>query len=86
MITCHDPEYVRTRKIKKGEARLAPPFDQLASWISDTWHVNVPNVMYFHRDGRVAPRLQVVLEFENELRLPHVQPPRRTSARRSVGK
>ena len=55
-----------TKRVKQGKARLAPPFDELAAWIGDTWGVTVLNVIYDARNKLHGPRLQVILEHEEE--------------------
>ena len=66
MVTCYDAEYKATKRVKQGKARLAPPFDELAAWIGDTWGVTVLNVIYDGRKKLHGPRLQVILEHEEE--------------------
>ncbi len=66
MITPSDPEYVATKQIKLGLTRLAPPFAELAQWISATRNVHVLNVIYERANELHAPRLEVILEHDHE--------------------
>jgi hypothetical protein len=63
MITSSDCEYIETKKIKKGEVSLAPPFDELAACISTKYNVEVLNVIYDRIIPDDRPRLEVVLEW-----------------------
>jgi hypothetical protein len=62
VITSSDREYKATKRIKQGKSQLAPPFDELAAWISSTWHVTVLNAIYDRANDLHAPRLQVILD------------------------
>jgi hypothetical protein len=67
MLAPNDREYKATRRIKRGQSVLAPPFAELAEWISSEWHVTVLNVVYdrpFILDRR--PRLQIIVEHSRE--------------------
>ncbi len=66
MITCYDPEYKLTKKILRGEAAIDSPLAALAEWIASKWSVRVLNVVYTGRTKLHAPRLEVVLEHEQE--------------------
>ncbi len=66
MIVSSDPEYKATKRIKRGTARLAPPFDELAAWISSNWRVTVLNVIYDPSNELHPPRLQVILEHQKD--------------------
>jgi hypothetical protein len=68
LITPWDKDYKATKKIKRGEKSLKPPFTELAKWIAEKWDVSVLNVIY----DRIRvyeppiPRLQIVLEHERD--------------------
>ena len=64
MITASDREYKATKRIRQGKKTLAPPFDELAAWISAKWSVSVLNVIYDRANSLHAPRIQVILEYE----------------------
>jgi hypothetical protein len=66
LITSSDAEYKATKRIKRRTMRLAPPFDELAAWIGGTWAVTVLNVIYDPRDDLHPPRLQVILEHQED--------------------
>src|SRR5438874_2402698 len=66
LITSSDDEYKATKRIKQGNANLVAPFDELAAWIGDRWHVTVPNVIYDRPNDLHAPRIQVILEHETD--------------------
>lgn len=69
MISFDDPDYAATKRIKQGGARLAAPFDELAAWISATWHVTVLNVIYDRATDLHATRLSVILEHAEDQQL-----------------
>ncbi len=66
MIVWTDPEYKDTKLIKSGVKVLARPFDELAAWISKTREVKVLNIIYDLVFSDDRPRLQVVLEYEED--------------------
>lgn len=66
MITAWDEEYKATKRIKQGLANLTAPFDELARWISSTWHVTVLNVIYHGKTSLHGPGLQVILEHQSD--------------------
>jgi hypothetical protein len=67
VITPSDKEYKETKRIKRGEARLEVPFDELARWIASEWRVTVLNVIYDRRNSLHAPRLQIILEHQEDV-------------------
>lgn len=67
MITSSDPEYLATKLIKQGNAKIAEPLRSLADWIANTWNVNVLNVIYDKRNQIHGPRLQIILEYESDV-------------------
>lgn len=69
MIRPSDESYQATKRIKQGKDRLAAPFDELAKWIADRWHVIVLNVIYDARNDLHAPRLQVILERQKDAKV-----------------
>ena len=66
MISSSGSEYKATKLIKRGKARLSSPFDELAKWIGSEWNVAVLNIVYDQADSLHAPRLQVILEHEED--------------------
>lgn len=62
MISPSDIEYELTKKIKKGEIHLKPPFDSLADWIMNNYGVRPINIVYDLLPHDKRPRLQVIFE------------------------
>jgi hypothetical protein len=67
MISTTDKEYVETKLIKLGRKRLCEPFDALANWIAVRWGVAVLNLVFDEATALHGPRLQVILEREDDL-------------------
>ncbi len=70
MISYHDPDYLRTRAIKRGEAHLPPHMADLADWIGDRFSCERPlNLEFEWCDPAQSHRLQVVFERQGTDRL-----------------
>lgn len=66
MITYSDREYKETKLIKQEKRKLNPQFSEISQWISTTYDVRVLNIVYDKANQLHAPRLQVILEHEED--------------------
>ena len=66
MVTASDPEYLATKRIKLGQARLDGAAGELAAWIATTYGVTVLNVVCNARTASRGPRLQIIVEHRTE--------------------
>lgn len=67
MVSKTDPEYLSSREIKRGNAKMPAKFVALAEWIDDKYGVRPLNICYDLAGGDVEkPRLQVIFEYEAE--------------------
>jgi hypothetical protein len=65
MISPSDPDYIRTKRIKRGSVELSPLYKALAQWIAHNFGVAEPiNVEHECVKLSNRPRLQVVFEHE----------------------
>ncbi len=66
MIMPTDEDYQQTKRIKKTGAPLLPPFKELADWVSMTYGVHVLNLFYDKIKPDDRPRLNVILETQED--------------------
>ena len=66
MISPHDDDYKQTKLIKRTGAQLASPFRELADWVGANYGVHVLNVIYDTITPDDRPRVNVVLETEED--------------------
>lgn len=67
MIVPSDESYQQTKRIKLEGQSLAPPFQEMATWITKTYGVSVINILYETTIPNGSPRIQVVVETEIDL-------------------
>ncbi len=60
-----DEEYNLSKRIKLGEEKIGPPFDELADWISSQWNVTVLNIL-FESINATRSVIDVIFEFEED--------------------
>jgi hypothetical protein len=63
----NDKVYKLTKKIREGKSQIAPNLKPLANWINATYNVNVLNVVVDKIQNSNRPRIQVIVEFANDL-------------------
>jgi hypothetical protein len=66
MVTASDPEYLATKRLKLGQARLYGAVAELADWVATTYGVTVLNVVCDPRNAIRGPRLQIIVEHQAE--------------------
>ena len=69
MIVPSDKDYIETKLIKRGQAKLKPDFVHLGEWIENQYSVKVLNVYYDITTGahnRPFPRLNIIFEHEKD--------------------
>lgn len=66
MITCWDEDYKKTKLLKRGVGRIRAPFDELATWIAESYGVPVLNLVYKSSTPVGKPSLKLILEHEQE--------------------
>ncbi len=66
MVTASDPEYLATKRLKLGQARLSGAAAELADWVATTYGVTVLNVVCDPRNAIHGPRLQIIVEHRAE--------------------
>jgi hypothetical protein len=68
MVSSSDKEYINTKMIKKGLTKMKSPFNELADWILNDYNVRPLNISYDILEHNKRPRLQVIFEFESDLK------------------
>lgn len=68
MIMPSDDDYTKTKRLKIDGTPLVSPFKELAEWIGAHYEVRVLNVILDTIEPHRRPRLNVVLEWEQEAR------------------
>ncbi len=66
MISPQDDDYKQTKLIKRTGAQLGSPFRELADWVGANYGVHVLNVIYDTIPPDDRPRVNVVLETEED--------------------
>lgn len=67
MISFSDIEFQRTKLLLKGQISMEPIANELSQWISITFNVSVLNVIFDTVSPGNSPRIQVVLEYQEEV-------------------
>jgi len=67
MITHLDNDYLEAKLVKQGRKQLTYPIKDLAEWISERYRVPVVNIHYDIIEFDNRPRLNVALEFEEDV-------------------
>jgi hypothetical protein len=66
MSSSSEESYKETKRIKQGQEKLSPAYQQLAHWIQEKYNVQVLNIRLEHPEVIQRPRLHVILEYLEE--------------------